>query len=101
MSGGPTDIFGPLPVNAKGLTPKEVKAKSNAQEFEQVYLSTVLAQMFEGLEGDGPMGGTEDTGAWRKFLTDAYAREITASGGVGIGDAVYRELLAVQEAGSQ
>ncbi|GGE40551.1 hypothetical protein GCM10007276_17380 [Agaricicola taiwanensis] len=98
---GPTDIFGALPVS-KNLTPAQQKAKGASQEFEQVFLSTVLAQMFSGLEGEGPMGSGEQTESWRKFLTDAYAREITAAGGVGIGDTVYRELLAIQEAaGSQ
>jgi Rod binding domain-containing protein len=94
---GPSDIFGSIPVS-KNLTPAQAKAKSSSQEFEQVFLSSVLAQMFSGLEGEGPMGSGEQTESWRKFLTDAYAREITAAGGVGIGDTVYRELLAVQEA---
>jgi Rod binding domain-containing protein len=75
------------------------KAKQTAQEFESVFLSTVLAQMFSTVEGgSGPLGG-EGTGGetWRSFLTDEYANEITKAGGIGIADQVMREILSLQE----
>ncbi len=78
------------------------KAKQTAQEFESVFLSTVLAQMFSTVEGGaGPLGG-EGTGGdtWRSFLTDEYANEITKAGGIGIADHVMREILSMQEQNS-
>lgn len=75
------------------------KAKQTAQEFESVFLSTVLAQMFATVEGgSGPLGG-EGTGGetWRSFLTDEYASEITKAGGIGIADQVMREIISMQE----
>jgi Rod binding domain-containing protein len=78
------------------------KAKQQAQEFESVFLSTVLAQMFSTVEGgSGPLGG-EGTGGetWRSFLTDEYADQISKAGGIGIADDVMREIIRMQEQNS-
>ncbi|BCJ91622.1 hypothetical protein IZ6_23570 [Terrihabitans soli] len=78
------------------------KAKQQGQEFESVFLSTVLAQMFATVEGgSGPLGG-EGTGGdtWRSFLTDEFANEISKAGGIGIADHVMREIISMQEQNS-
>lgn len=74
------------------------KAREAAQEFEAVFLNSMMQQMFAGLEGDGPMGGNGATGVWRSMLTDEYAKSFAKNGGIGIADEVYRTLLAQQEA---
>ena len=75
------------------------KARGAAQDFEAIYLNSMFQQMFTGLDGDGPLGAGTGAGAgvWRSFLTDEYARTIAKSGGIGIADQVYRELIAQQE----
>ena len=75
------------------------KAREQSREFESVFLSTVLAQMFATLEeGSGPLGAQGAGGeTWRSFLTDEYAKEITSAGGIGIADQVMRELISLQE----
>jgi Rod binding domain-containing protein len=82
-----------------GRTPNVEKAREEAREFESVFLSTVLAQMFSTLEeGSGPLGAAGAGGeTWRSFLTDEYAKEIAKTGGVGIADQVMRELIGFQE----
>jgi len=88
---------------AKGAAAKPAdKAREAAREFETVFLSTVLAQMFASVgEGEGPLGAEGAGGeTWRSFLTDEYAKEIAGSGGIGIADQVMRELLTLQETGS-
>jgi flagellar protein FlgJ len=84
---------------APGKTTNIDKARKQSQEFESVFLSNVLGQMFGTLEkGDGPLGASSDGGeTWRSFLTDEYASEMSKSGGVGIADQVMRELISVQE----
>lgn len=74
------------------------KARATAQEFEATFLTSMFNQMLETVKGDGPFGGAGDAGVWRSFLSDEYARSFARAGGVGIGDAVYRTLLAQQEA---
>jgi Rod binding domain-containing protein len=82
-------------------TPEAKKAWATAQGFESVFLSTLLSPMFEGLQGDGPLG---DEGAgsemWRGMLVENYAEGFAKAGGLGLSQSVYRELIAIQE-GSQ
>jgi len=73
-------------------------ARAAAEEFEAVFLNSMIQQMFAGVEGDGPMGGSGATGVWRSMLTDEYAKSFSKNGGIGIADQVYRTLLAQQEA---
>ncbi|NLH82402.1 MAG: chemotaxis protein [Phyllobacteriaceae bacterium] len=80
----------------KGAT-REEKARAQATEFEQVYLSTMLKQMFSGLSTEAPFGGGAAEETWRGILVEQYADTISRAGGVGVADAVYRDLLAVQE----
>ena len=84
---------------AAGKTPNAEKAREEAREFESVFLSTVLAQMFSTLdEGSGPLGASGAGGeTWRSFLTEEYAKEISNAGGVGLADQVMRELIGFQE----
>ena len=74
------------------------KARAAAQDFEAVFLNSMFANMFTGIDGDGPFGGGTGTGVWRSFLTDEYAKTFAKSGGIGISDHVYRSLIAMQEA---
>jgi Rod binding domain-containing protein len=76
----------------------QAKAKATAEDFEAVFLNQMFQHMFSGLEGEGPFGGGPGIGVWRSFLTDEYAKSFAKAGGVGIGDQVYRELIARQSA---
>jgi Rod binding domain-containing protein len=72
-----------------------------ATQFEQVFLSKVLDEMFSGVGGDGPLGDAGPGGAvWRSMLTNQFAQQFAAHGGVGIADAVQRQVLSLQESGS-
>lgn len=76
------------------------KAKVASQEFEAVFLNSMFQQMFTGIDGDGPFGGSGPAGTWRSMLTDEYAKTFAKAGGVGIADQVYRSMIAMQEAQS-
>lgn len=72
------------------------KAKAAAQDFEAMFLNSMLQQAFEGV-GKGPFGGGAAAGVWRSLLTDEYAKTFAKAGGIGIADQVQRALLAQQE----
>ncbi len=72
------------------------KAKTAAQDFEAMFLNSMLQQAFEGV-GKGPFGGGSAAGVWRSLLTDEYAKTFAKAGGIGIADQVQRALLAQQE----
>ncbi len=72
------------------------KAKSAASEFEAMFLNSMFQQMFTGVDGDGPFGGSGALKVWRSFLTDQYAKMFAKAGGIGIAKHVYDELLKLQ-----
>lgn len=79
------------------MTTDKARMRAAAQDFEAVFINSMLSQMYTGIDGDGPFGGSGATGVWRSLLTQEYAKSFTKSGGLGIADHVYRSLLAHQE----
>ncbi len=75
----------------------KAKAKDAAVNFEAVFLNSMFQQMFTGISGEGPFGGSGATGIWRSFLTDEYSKSFAKAGGIGIADQVYGALLQQQE----
>ena len=69
-----------------------------AEEFEAVFLAQVLQTMNFGLAGPGPLG-EGDNEAWAGMLQEEYGRLISKSGGIGVADALLREMLKLQEVG--
>ncbi len=57
----PTTPFSTLPPDGKN-TPAARKAWATAQNFESVFLNTLMAPAFENLEGEGPLGGENGAG---------------------------------------
>ena len=72
--------------------------RAAAEEFEAVFLGEMLAPVFEELETDGLFGGGSGERMYRSLLVQEYGRAMARSGGVGIADAVQREILRLQEA---
>jgi Rod binding domain-containing protein len=73
-------------------------AKKAAQDFEAVFISQMLGQMFSGISTDGPFGGGEGEGMFRSLMVDEYGKKIASQGGIGLADSVTRALLKHQEA---
>jgi peptidoglycan hydrolase FlgJ len=72
------------------------RLRETAQEFEAVFLAQVLQTMNIGIGGPGPMGDG-DNDAWAGMLQEEYGRLISRSGGIGVADALLREMLRMQE----
>lgn len=68
-----------------------------AVEFEAVFLSEMLSPIFENLDTDGLFGGGSGEEMYRSLLVREYGRAMARAGGVGIADAVQREILRLQE----
>lgn len=86
---------GPAPAP---LAPVPPAIRRAAEEFEATFLAQMLQPLFQGLSTDGPFGGGPSEGVFRSLLLDEYARATARAGGVGIAQAIERELLALQEA---
>ena len=87
---------GSLPQAQSGK--KDVKALAAAQDFEAQFISTMTQSMFAGLKTDGPFGGGQGEEMFRSLLVDQYGTQIARSGGIGIADTIYSEILKLQEA---
>jgi Rod binding domain-containing protein len=71
-------------------------AKAAAGDFEAMFLNSMFQQMTNGVDGDGPFGGSGALKVWRSLLTDQYARGFAKAGGIGIASHVYDTLLKQQ-----
>jgi peptidoglycan hydrolase FlgJ len=72
------------------------KAKESAQNFEANFLSSMFQDMFTGIDGDGPFGGSGSLKIWRSFMTEQFAKSFAKAGGIGIAPMVYNTLLKEQ-----
>ncbi len=72
-------------------------AKQAAQQFEGVFITQFLGEMFSGISTDGPFGGGQGEEMFRSVLMDEYGKQIVAQGGFGLSSAIQRELLKTQE----
>jgi len=74
------------------------KLRQQAEDFEGVFLNTLFKEMFSSLSTDeSSLGGGFAEETWRGIQSERMAEAVAADGGVGIADAVYSDLLAVQE----
>jgi flagellar protein FlgJ len=72
------------------------QAEAVAEQFERMFVSEMLKPMFEGIKTDGPFGGGNAEDTFRPMLLDQYADGVAKSGGIGIKDAVLKEILRMQ-----
>jgi len=85
------------PIAAPQKTNNVATAKQAAQQFEGVFLSQFLSQMFDGISTDGPFGGGAGEQMFRSLMLDEYGKQISAQGGIGLANTVTQELLKMQE----
>lgn len=71
--------------------------RATAVEFEAVFLSQLLEHMTAGLKTDGPLGGGHAETIYRSMQNQEFAKAIARAGGIGIADAIQREILKLHE----
>ena len=97
-----TPAFNPVipqaPLNAPKVVPSASKEKlaSVSQQFESSMISSMLQPMFSGLSTEAPFGGGAGESAFRSFLVDAIAKQVTKSGGLHLSSAIQKELIKMQ-----
>ncbi len=85
-----------LPTSAAARDLESVRR--TAREFEEVFLAQMLQPMLAGLAPEAPFGGGPGEDIWQSMLVSEYGKAIVARGGIGLADAVMREILQSQEA---
>jgi flagellar protein FlgJ len=74
------------------------KTKRTAQDFEKMFLENSLDRLVANTGEEGPLGENGTGGSvYKSMLVKEYAGEIVKTGGVGIADQIYRQMLKMQE----
>lgn len=89
-------LSAPAPVASAVELAKRGEIKKTAQDFEAQFLSVMLGQMFTATDLGKPFGGGPGEDMFKSFMTDAFAKQMAKSGGIGVADAVGREMLKLQ-----
>ena len=90
----PVDLLQSAPKAPTGDTREKIKA--TAKDFEASFISVMLGQMFDGV-GESDMAGGSGGAMFKSFLLDAFSKQmVKANGGLGISNAVQREMLKLQ-----
>lgn len=72
-------------------------ARETAEQFEAIFLSQMMAPMFETIPTDSVMGGGHAESVYRGMMVEEMGKSIARGGGIGIADSVYREIIKMQE----
>lgn len=84
--------------NLQKVTDKDSKdIDAIAKDFEAVFLSQMLSNMFAGDEANSYFGKGSTGDIYKSFLMNEYGKSISSAGGIGIADTVKQELLKMQE----
>jgi len=67
-----------------------------SKDFEASFLSVMLGQMFKDVNTSAPFGGGPGEDAFKSFMTDAMAKQVVKSGGIGLASTVQKEMLKLQ-----
>lgn len=97
QSGKQNNLSARMNAITDGPIKTEAQARKAGQEFESMFLGQMLSHMFAGIETNQMFGGGHGETMMRSMLVDEYAKEMTRAGGIGIADAVTREILKIQE----
>ena len=97
-------IASPLPAEVRELKPlatalpqrQREPPRKAPQDFEGVFVAQMMEPMFQGLKTDGIFGGGNGEMIFRSLMIQEVGKEVAASGGIGIADNVYREMLRMQ-----
>jgi Rod binding domain-containing protein len=84
---------------AAPVVPQEVQTKLRkaAEDFTAVALNELLKPMFDGTDtSNGPFGGGAAEEQFRPMMISEIAKQIARSGGLGIEEPVYQQMLRMQ-----
>ena len=72
-------------------------ARKAAEEFAAFFFSQSFETIFGNMSANSLFGGGSGETVYRSLLTQEYGKIAARSGGLGIADAVQREILRLQE----
>ncbi len=97
-----TDAIPPIPshpavAGTARADAERARLEGAAREFEGMFLAVMFRSALGGSEREDPLGPGGGGGPWRDMLWDAYGRAVARAGGIGLADAVLRQLIRASE----
>lgn len=92
----PVDVLNPVRAPSANGANTPAAIRKVAEDFEASFLQAMLQPMFNALSTDGPTGGGQGEAAYKSFMVDAMTKQMAKSGGIGLADAVMRQMLQMQ-----
>ncbi|MEO1039626.1 MAG: rod-binding protein [Pseudomonadota bacterium] len=83
------------PRSTRAQTPEQ--ARAIAEEFEAVFLAQMMEHMMGPSTKSETFGGGAGESAFTGMLNEEYAKVLSKSGGIGLADALTREILRLQD----
>jgi Rod binding domain-containing protein len=78
--------------------PRSIESmRETAVALEASFLSHMLKPMFEGIDAEQPFGGGFAEETWRSMQIEEYGKALAGTGGIGLADAILREMVLMQE----
>jgi Rod binding domain-containing protein len=76
----------------------DTKLRKAAEDFTAVALNELLQPMFDSVDTSGGLfGGGAVEQQFKPMLTQEIAKQIAHSGGLGLAEPVYQQMLRLQE----
>lgn len=76
----------------KPETPEQKKLWNACQDFESVMLGQVFKQMRASVQASDPLNQGAANKTYREMLDDEVSKSMAKAGGLGLADAIYRQL---------
>ena len=86
-----------LDARDKQVTGDPQKFDKVFKDYEAVYLSQMLSHMYAGVEVDPMFGGGAGEETMRSLLINEYGKKMSEAGGVGLAEAMKKQMLLAQE----
>ena len=77
--------------------PRAADSRKSAEDFAAFFFSQSLESMFSTLGEDRLFGGGSGETVFRSLMLQEFGKLAARSGGLGIADAVQREIIHLQE----
>lgn len=75
----------------------DASAWRTAKEFESLFFSQMMGSMFTDLDSKGIFDGGSGEAIYRSMMGEEFGRLASRSGGTGIAESIYREIIKLQE----
>jgi peptidoglycan hydrolase FlgJ len=86
---------------SKNNAPNLDKIKQSATEFEGMFLSQMLENLFEETKTNELFGGGEAEDIYRSMMLEEYGKLMAKAGGIGVADHVMRQMIQMQGGDSE